>query len=82
MNTWAKIKAQWLSAYRSREVLTGLSVIKEVGPQDEWCAEAYLDIDYSTITEDTLSMFVKRYLLNNIMLLQDTGSGVSDEDQE
>jgi len=45
------------------------SIMKEVGVEDEWCAEAYLGTDYSDITEDMLKKSTQKYLafrfLNN-----------------
>ena len=35
---WPAMRDAWVSAFRSREVIDGMSVIEEVGPQDEWCA--------------------------------------------
>ena len=60
-NRWPKIREAWVSAYRSREVVDGLSVIREVGPHDEWCAEAYMETDYSTITQADFERELKRY---------------------
>jgi type I restriction enzyme M protein len=48
--TWQNVKDGWLSAYRSREVIDRLSVLAEVSHEDEWCAEAYMETDYSTLT--------------------------------
>jgi len=71
-----------MSAYHNREVINGFSLIREVGPQDEWCAEAYLDTNYTSITKDTLLVFVKRYVLKNLMLLHDIRTGATDERQK
>ena len=44
-------KEQWISAFRNQEQVPGLSVRREVTFEDEWCAEAYMETDYSTLTE-------------------------------
>ena len=46
---WGEIKARWLNSYLNRESEAGYSVLKAVKPSDEWCAEAYMETDYSTI---------------------------------
>lgn len=66
---WFDIRSRWINAYRSREVVPGLSITKEVGPWDEWCAEAYLDCDYDLVTREALLTRAKRYILENVMLI-------------
>ena len=48
---WTEIKNQWVTAYRNRATMQGQSVMSEVTANDEWCAEAYMDTDYSALTE-------------------------------
>jgi len=79
---WAQMKSRWMATYRGREVVDGFSLIKEVGPQDEWCAEAYLQINYASISEDELVAFAKRHLLNSIMLMHDARNEADDERHE
>ena len=76
---WPGIKAKWLAGYRNREVADGFSVLREVGPQDEWCAEAYLATDYSAVTEERLVECAKKHLLNNVMLMHNLESRGADE---
>lgn len=47
---WAKIKSRWVTAYTDKDEISGLSVKQEVGARDEWCAEAYMETDYSTLS--------------------------------
>ena len=42
---------RWIAAFRNREVHAGESVTAAVGPEDEWVAEAYMQTDYSTLTQ-------------------------------
>lgn len=65
---WADVMVKWLSAYRSYEIVDGLSVMREVGPGDEWCAEAYLEADYGVINQRQLAGAAKRYALRCAML--------------
>ena len=50
-NAWEDTKRKWLDAYVNKKSLLGLSVMKCVRAQDEWCAEVYMDTDYSVLKE-------------------------------
>ncbi len=62
---WNGIKEKWIKAYRNRESIDGLSVLKEVGAIDEWCAEAYMETDYSQISEKDFIQEIKKFVLFN-----------------
>lgn len=53
------IKEQWITAYTNREEIAGFSIMKEITAEDEWCAEAYLETDYSKFSDD---MCIKKLL--------------------
>ena len=76
--TWAEIKSKWLNAFCNREVIDKFSVMREVKAQDEWCAEPYLEIDYSTITENHLEASAKRYFLSNITIMFEMKAEATD----
>lgn len=61
--SWDSIKAQWLGLYLNREKKIGLSVLKAVSAKDEWCAEAYMETDYSAITQSQFEEVVKNYAM-------------------
>lgn len=61
-NNYSSIKEKWLEAYRNQEDIPGLSVRKEVTYEDEWCAEAYMETDYSSITIDDFERKLKEYI--------------------
>ncbi|MBU1669241.1 SAM-dependent methyltransferase [bacterium] len=61
--TWEDIKSTWLEGYREREVVAEQSVKVQVGANDEWCAEAYLETDYSTLTEEDFAAEIKKYAI-------------------
>ena len=63
---WPDIKQRWLTAYRNREVIDGQSVTAEVGPHDEWCAEAYMETDYSTLAVSHFEDEIKKYITYRI----------------
>ncbi len=50
-NKYTDIRNRWLSAYNNHDEIPGLSIRKEVGVNDEWCAEAYMETDYSTLCD-------------------------------
>lgn len=56
-NRYTEIKKKWLDAYNSQDEIVGLSVKREVTIEDEWCAEAYMETDYSTLCDDD---FIKK----------------------
>ncbi len=50
-NRWADIEKEWLSLYDHRETKIGMSITHKVSAEDEWCAEAYMETDYSSLSE-------------------------------
>ena len=55
-------KNRWLNAYHNSKEVAGLSVKREVKGKDEWCAEAYMVTDYSTLTKNNIERKIKEYL--------------------
>jgi type I restriction enzyme M protein len=60
--SWNTIKQQWLQLYRNSEIMTGLTAKHAVTAQDEWLCEAYLETDYSKITQTDFAQTVRNYL--------------------
>ncbi len=60
---WAAIRDSWMEAFHNREDVPGLSVKRKVTAEDEWCAEAYMDTDYSTISQVDFETTIKNYIL-------------------
>ena len=50
-NRWTDIEKEWLYLYTHKISKVGLSVVKHVTAEDEWCAEAYMETDYSTLSD-------------------------------
>ncbi|MCK9163171.1 MAG: SAM-dependent methyltransferase, partial [Bacteroidales bacterium] len=69
-NRYKEIKGKWLNAYNNKKEIPGLSVMQEVSADDEWCAEAYMETDYSKINQTDFEKKVRDYIafkfLNNI----------------
>lgn len=59
---WVKTKEQWLSLYKNRREIPGLSVMHRVTWKDEWLAEAYMETDYSILTENDFQKVLNDYL--------------------
>lgn len=67
---WNSIKEKWLDSYVNRTNIAGLSVMKKVGAEDEWCAEAYMETDYSQLTKDDFIKTIKQFVLFSELNLQ------------
>ena len=52
----------------NREKKSGLSVLQSVSASDEWCAEAYMETDYSKITEADFIKAVRDYAIHKLTL--------------
>lgn len=59
---WEKIKKDWLDMFR-RKKIAGKSIWKKVSKEDEWCAEAYLETDYSDVTEDKFEKELRKFAM-------------------
>ena len=61
--TWDAIRDKWVEQFRNREIHAGESVAVEVGADDEWVAEAYIETDYSILSEDDFKKTLLDYAL-------------------
>ena len=64
---WEAIKGEWLSAYLNRESIPGLSVMQAVSGADEWCAEAYMETDYSKLGRADFESVVRDYAVYTLL---------------
>lgn len=58
---WKQTKEKWLIDFSNKKEISGKSVRKKVTLNDEWCAEVYLETDYSNITEEEFEKEIKKY---------------------
>lgn len=72
---WSGIRDRWVEMYRNREVHAGESVMQAVTAADEWCAEAYMETDYTRLTQSDFEAVVKRYALFRTFGAQEGGPG-------
>ena len=63
---WETIRSHWVSLFVNREKELGLSVLAAVGPKDEWCAEAYMDTNYSTVDQTDFAVTVRNYATHRL----------------
>lgn len=66
-NRWEAIRDRWVEMYRNREVHAGESMMQKVNATDEWCAEAYMETDYSTLTKAEFETELKKYVVFKIL---------------
>ncbi|MCC6120926.1 SAM-dependent methyltransferase [Lactiplantibacillus plantarum] len=59
---WESTKQKWLDLYKNRREVPGLSVMHKVNEKDEWLAEAYMETDYSTLTDRDFQTTINEYL--------------------
>ena len=71
-NTWNKIKKEWLLLYRNRKEVVGKSVMHHVEAKDEWCAEAYMETDYSFLNRKDFERTVKQYIAYKFLNYEET----------
>ena len=71
---WSGIRDRWIEHYRNREIHEGLSVSRHVTAEDEWCAEAYMSTDYTSLSERDFEDELKKYVVFKIL----NGGGDAD----
>lgn len=73
---WEETEKKWYDTYRSRLTIPGLSVCKSVTPTMEWCAEAYMETDYSTLSQADFEFTVKQYIAYKFLNNEETISNL------
>ena len=75
-NRWPLTQKKWLEAYRNKDELAGHSVKKVVNDNNEWCAEAYMETDYSALKKGDFIDNIKSFLAYKL-LVKNSGFSVS-----
>ena len=75
---WPSIRDRWVDSFRNREVHPGESVTRAVTADDEWVAEAYMETDYSRISEKDFEQVLLDYAL---FTLKGIGSESGGDDE-
>lgn len=64
---WPEIRDRWVETFRNREIVPGESVVRRVTAEDEWCAEAYMETDYSKLTQADFERAVRNYAVYRLV---------------
>ena len=64
---WVAIKEKWLSNFINRKKEAGISVNKVVTAKMEWVAEAYMETDYSVLSEKEFVQELKKYIAFKVL---------------
>lgn len=65
---WEKTKTKWLNTYRKRQEVSGLSAVRRVTAEDEWLCEAYMETDYSTLTDNDFEKSIRDFFAYQIAI--------------
>lgn len=76
---WGAIRERWLEQFRDKAVVAGECVRAAVGADDEWCAEAYLETDYSSLTQATFEAEVRKFLVYTLLSKQGALASETEE---
>jgi len=57
-----RIKDEWLNSFLNRKEKPGFSVCQSVTAEDEWCAEAFMTTDYSTLKKENFERKIRDYV--------------------
>lgn len=60
---YGEIVKTWLSDFRNKRDVEGRCVRQRVGPEDEWCAEAYMKTDYSDLKAEDFEKEIRKFVL-------------------
>lgn len=79
-HNWNSIRDRWVEMFRNREVHAGESVLQKVTHEDEWCAEAYMETDYSKLKQTDFESVVRNYAIFKLLGAQSTDAVVEATD--
>lgn len=58
---WLTIKKSWINSFRNKESQIGFSTTQAATANDEWCAEAYMETDYSKLSAEHFIKKIHNY---------------------
>lgn len=61
-NKWQDIKTECVSLYKERKEKQGKSIFKQITYKDEWLCEAYMETDYSTLTQNDFKKSINDFI--------------------
>lgn len=66
LGKWEGIRAKWLDLYQNNKT-SNISLMKDVTADDEWCAEAYMKVDFTQIAQNEFEDTFKKHLVYTIV---------------
>jgi len=57
------IKNEWMTNFLNHKDKPGLSINRTISAEDEWCAEAYMETDYTNLTEQDFNDTLLYYMM-------------------
>jgi len=60
--SWKNIKKEWLKMYKNLNIIPSKSVKHKIEWNSEWCAEEYIDTDYSELDESNFKKIILDYI--------------------
>ena len=61
-NQWESIRDGWVGAFLNRKEKAEFSLMRTVGAEDEWCAEAHMKTNYSKLKKEDFISTVQNYV--------------------
>ena len=61
-SVWKSIEEHWISMFRDKDIVDGLSSMAVVTGEDEWLCEAYMKTNYSTLCDTDFQRTINNYL--------------------
>lgn len=62
LGKWDLIKEKWITYFINRKSEAGFSINKCISAKDEWCAEAYMETDYSQLLDSDFENTILGYV--------------------
>lgn len=62
LGRWESIEKEWLRLYRNREIVDGVTARYCVTHEDEWLCEAYMQTDYTRLSQEDFQATINDYL--------------------
>lgn len=61
-NKWDDIRKEWLELYELKKVVDGKTALQCVTHTDEWLCEAYMNVDFSTLSTNDIKKEMRSYM--------------------
>lgn len=62
IGAWNNIENEWIDLFFNKKEVPGISALKCVDGNDEWLAEAYMETDYSNLSDNDFQSTINNYL--------------------